>query len=136
MRIAWVVTALLLGLGSAGAARAEDGHPWDGKSFHWQPSPLTIATHTLATAAIVVDILYTLDIKNHPPMREANPILGPHPSDLAIVGYGLGAIAVSTAAWLALPDELRWIPDVLTVAVQVPFIENHRTLGLRMRLPF
>lgn len=41
-------------------------------------------------AVAAVDMMQTLDIKNHSDIHEYNPILGSHPSDKAIVTYFVG----------------------------------------------
>ena len=53
-------------------------------------------------AAQAVDMLTTLDIKNHPNLRETNIILGEHPSDGKIIGW----FALTTLAHSAITYEL------------------------------
>lgn len=132
-----VVALIVLGTTSARADMPwtdnEPGNP----RLHWKPSAVTITTHSLATASILLDVFLTIDGQHkYPRQIETNPILGRTPSDLALVGYGLAAIVGTTVIWLVLPDELRWMSDLLVIGIEVPFIQNHFDIGNKLRMPF
>ncbi len=54
-----------------------------------------------------IDWKQTLSIKNNPNLQEANPILGPNPSDARINNFMIGAMALETGIALFLGAEQR-----------------------------
>ena len=62
--------------------------PLSAHAAEWQPLP----PEEIAFQAVnLADMSLSLDIKNHENMREANPMLGNHPNDGAVIGYKVGA---------------------------------------------
>ena len=85
-----------------------------------------------AQSSLLVDMAQTLEITRSADFEETNPLLGPKPSDGAVVAY-FGAIAAAHAAsYLAL--EPRWANLVSRVIlfVQVPVIDGNARLGVRI----
>lgn len=89
-----------------------------------------------AETALVMDGLQTLDIKHHPRRQEMNPILGPHPSDGAIVGYFVGSMLLAAGTWYMLPHRLRVLVPVVVLAIEVPQISSNMQVGASMAVRF
>lgn len=106
--------------------------PW----FSWdKPTTLEWTMLLVAESLIVVDVLQTLDLKNHQGegISEHNLLLGSHPSDLRIALSGAaGGLAVA-GLWYLAPPRVRWlIPSVLMVAEGFVIYSNAR-VGMRIR---
>ncbi len=54
-----------------------------------------------------IDWKQTLSIKNNPNLQEANPLLGPNPSDARINNFMIGAMVLETGIALYLDAEQR-----------------------------
>ncbi len=61
------------------------------RAAEWQPLP---PEEYAFQAVNLADMSLTMDVKNHPNLQEANPMLGHHPSDGAVVGFKVGAGAL------------------------------------------
>lgn len=96
-----------------------------------------------AEAALAVDMLQTLDIKNHPwrswyyqgtvllqETRESNPLLGPHPSDAKVIAYFAGCGTATYLAWRWLPRPWRTLLPVALLAVEVPLLASNARNGM------
>jgi hypothetical protein len=125
-----VVVGIVLG---AGGVRADVLSVEYWLSPKWE-APATAETALLvaAQALIVADALQTLDVKNHPDLREMNPLLGSHPSDARILGMAAGAMLGTAVAWYLLPSPWR---DVLTIGIvgyELPNTIRNAALGCRI----
>jgi hypothetical protein len=90
-------------------------------------------------AALAADILTTLDIKNHPGYHETNAILGDHPSDARILGYGAACALIHMAITRELVDQ--GVPAKVInawewagTAVEIGFAGHNYSIGLRFAL--
>lgn len=55
----------------------------------------------------VIDWKQTLSVKNDPNLQEANPLLGPHPSDARVNNFMIGAMLLETGIAVYLDPEQR-----------------------------
>lgn len=132
--------AMLAALTVASAAKAES----DQWGWNHPPNTLEIGFHVIAQATILLDGWTSLDIKNHKnngpgfgAMEESNPLLGKHPSDLKLVGGTLAAMAATTVLWYVLPQEARWLVDVVTIGTEGPRVYGNFTqFHLSLTVPF
>jgi len=67
---------------------------------------------------------------------ESNPILGRHPSDLAIVGYFGAAMVVTWALWQFLPPVWREIAAVVIIGVESWTIGRNASWDVGLKIPF
>ena len=88
---------------------------------------------SLVLTTYAIDCLQTLDIKNHPGMREINPVLGEHPSDKRIVGYFAVMSVLHVGIARALPEGWRGVWQYSTIAFEIAVINRNKTLGIRIR---
>lgn len=120
--LAWTVVGALL---FACAARAET---FD--AFKWSPPTAPEKVMFVATSAsLVIDMMQTLDIKNHQGMFETNPVLGKHPSDMLIVGYFSSIIVGHSVAFYNLPMPVRIALDVVIMTFEARTIHNNVVRG-------
>lgn len=104
-------------------ARAAD--PWTNRQLVQQ------ATLTLLLAA---DWAQTRDIKNHPNLREANPILGPHPTDDQVDRYFATAVIGHATIAHLLPHEWRDAWQLVWIGVEANTVARNYRLGVRFDL--
>ena len=98
--------------------------------------PMTARDWSLEAAfggALLVDYGQTRDLKNHSELRETNPLLGSHPTDVRIRNYMLGAAIGHAAVTYLLPPEYRPYWQAGTLIIEVGVIQHNYSLGLGMR---
>ena len=99
----------------------------------WRPLP---ASEYAFQALNLADMATSLDIKNHPNIHEANPLLGRHPSDGTVIGVKLasGAIHAAITEWLlqrnASPTTIK-IWEYVTIGGEGAVVGHNLSLGLR-----
>lgn len=120
-------------LACASAARAGD--------LDWRPPSVHETLYMAAAESLIaVDVMQTLDLKNHRfvdggdrgtlVVSEANPLLGKHPSDLRLVASAAAGALAAGAVWYAAPPKVRWfVPTFLLVVESVVVYQNAR-LGM------
>ena len=121
-------TAILAGVLSLSAStevRAED-------------NTLVWTEESAFQALNLVDMGTTLDIKNHPNLREGNPLLGRHPSDGEIVGVKLteGALHALLTHELLKHRAPAWLiqgEELIGVGIEGAAVGNNLSLGLHVR---
>jgi hypothetical protein len=123
--------ALLVTLLLVTSSAANGGAMYDG----WKaPTPLEIGIHVAAQTPLVLDMLTTLDIKNHKGLREGNQLLGEHPNDAKIYAYFGSVFLINTVIWYLLPPVARQMfVDVPIIVIELPFLENNFSAGLQIR---
>lgn len=104
---------------------------WSSLSVAADLSPVEQRREVLVASTLVIDALQTLDIKNHPNLRETNPILGSHPSDEKIVAYFVGVGFGHYAVTKAIPAEYRAAWQYGWAALEIATIIRNRRLDLR-----
>jgi hypothetical protein len=122
-----LITALLLWLGSAGAARADD---------LWQsPDKLDVALLLTDELLILVDMKQTIGMCNDRfnVICESNPILGQHPTTERIVGWSVGAMLGTAALWYVLPDPWRKTFTITLGGGESLNVANNFRLGASVR---
>ncbi len=104
-------------------------------SPYWKSMPKLEYVFFAAEAA---DTLTTLDIKNHPNLHETNFILGSHPSDAMIIGYGgVTALIHSSITYVMIdsgvdPKVIKaW--EYISIGVEGAFAAHNYHLGLRFK---
>jgi len=103
--------SLLLGLLLA-ASGAQAQHRWNGKNKHWYSDWLWWVGEGVMAAAFVADAhSTTLGLSSCSGCREANPLIGPHPSDRTIVVdssiFFAALTGLQIASWKTCPDPNR-----------------------------
>jgi hypothetical protein len=83
--------------------------------------------------ALAMDALTTLQVLTEAGMVETNPILGRHPSELAVVGYGLAWMAGHYLIARLLPQPWRRIWQGLVFGVEVAAVTNNLVVGGGLR---
>ena len=84
----------------------------------------------LCLSMMVADNWISLDIKNHPELREGNSILGSHPTDSEFVAYAAVLGAVYTAGYYALPKSYAKGAAIVCAASHGSAVYNNARLGL------
>ena len=106
----------------------EDGWSWGWTRHDWM-------LEGEGDALMAADMLTTLDIGGQRYVHEGNPLLGPHPSGRAVVGYfallGAGRLLVSAL----LPGRLRPAWQALSITVSAGMVGQNVTNGLSLRIP-
>lgn len=102
---------------------------------YWKSMPKSEYVFFAAEAA---DMLTTLDIKNHPELRETNPILGDHPSDGKVISMCVGAALIHSAITYEFVDNNVPKPiirawEYISIGVETGFAVHNYSLGLRFR---
>ncbi|QHJ82198.1 MAG: hypothetical protein [Bacteriophage sp.] len=93
-----------------------------------------IALEVALAATLVIDHNQTRQIKNHPGLREANPLLGDNPSDSRIRNYFVGAMVTHVVIANALPNgNLRTAFQAGTIAFEVAVVGRNKRMGLRIK---
>lgn len=114
----------------------------------WErPTPVEYIEAGGALTLSALDMLQTLDIKNHPPkcktsgsvrtcfvLAEGNPLLGSHPTDLRVVSYFSASVLLVGAAWYWLPPRYRWAVPLVSGIVEAAFVGHNVAFGLRFAL--
>lgn len=85
-----------------------------------------------ATAA-ALDCSTTLDIRHHAGHWEAQPLLGPHPSDARIRATCAAAVAVHAGIARALPASWRRVWQVFYIGLETGAVARNVRSGLRFR---
>jgi len=93
----------------------------------------TVALLAASELSLGIDMLQTLNIRWHPASWETNPILGRHPSDVAVINYFDVAMVGTALVTYALPKNWRMLAPILVLAVQVPMIARNASYGLQIR---
>jgi hypothetical protein len=124
--LAFLLLAVLL----CHRAKADDSY---GNFFTSQPK-----LEFVFDAALAADMLTTADIKNHPGLVETNPILGQHPSDAKIAGYGLAAAGLHAAVTYELvsqgvPRAIINTWELLGIGIETGYVAHNYKLGLRIK---
>jgi len=104
-------------------------------SPYWKSMPKLEYVFFAAEAA---DMLTTLDIKNHPELRETNPILGSHPSDARIITYGSVTALIHSSITYVMVDSgvnpkviKAW--EYVSIGAETGFALHNYKLGLRFK---
>jgi hypothetical protein len=105
----------LLALASANA-RADD----------WTTTDTIVESGCIAL--FVIDWGQTLDRR----YRESNPILGSHPSHVAVDGYFLGVIGAQVLVARLLPSPWRSVFQGVTLGIEGRSVVNNWRLGARL----
>lgn len=89
-------------------------------------------------AALAADMITTAQIKNHPPLYETNPILGRHPSDAKIAGYGLAVAGLHAAITYEMvsqgvPRVIINTWELLGIGIETGYVAHNYKLGLRIK---
>jgi len=89
-------------------------------------------------ASAVADMMTTLDIKNHPELEEANPILGPHPSDRKVLAYfaATGALHYFVTRELVDQGAPRGLIDaweLISTSFEIGCTAHNYSAGLRFK---
>lgn len=120
MRSLVVVLALLLG-----ACSSQSFRPYSGAD---------LAREVVYAGVVAVDVGQSMDIKNHPGLVEANPIIsrisGNRPSDEEFAWWGTGTIVLHALATWALPPSARPWWQYLTIGVHGGVVLNNAQIGL------
>lgn len=92
----------------------------------------------LASGALMfVDMMQTMDIKNHDDIEEANPLarslLGSNPEPLQTGAYFAAAAGIHYGISRALPRGWREAWQYGTIVVQGSVVANNWAIGLRMK---
>lgn len=82
-----------------------------------------------------IDMLQTLDIKNHVGHEESNPLLGKHPADARVVGYFAGCMALNAAVFALLPPKYRSVLPSVIVVYESSAINSNRAHGIGLQMP-
>ena len=82
-------------------------------------------------AVTVVDLGQTMDIKNHPELKEMNPILGEHPSDGRIKTHFAVSSLIHVLMVHYLPASWRPAFQYLGIGWEAALAGNNYRLGLR-----
>ncbi len=102
------------------------------KADDWSKADTVRQTVVLTTLA--VDMMQTLDIKNHPGLHETNPILGRHPSDHKVVTYFLVSAAAHTVLVQKLPAGWpRQSAQYGLIALELVVIAKNKKLGINIK---
>lgn len=89
-----------------------------------------IAREALYIGVSVVDMGQTLDIKNHPELRETNPLLGDHPSDGRIKTFFVTTRVLHIMAVHWMPAEWRATFQGIGIGYQFATVVSNNRLGL------
>lgn len=105
-------------------------HAEEFNAFKWTP-PTTAEKVMIGvtSASFVLDMMQTLDIKNHKDRFETNPILGKHPCDALIFGYFTAIIVGHGVAAYNLPRPARIALDIVIMTLQARTIHNNVVRG-------
>lgn len=105
-------------------------------SREWRPpNAEQTVFFAIGESLIVLDILQSLDIKNHPGGYEMNPLLGRHPSDLEFLLVGGAALSCNAFGWYELPHPWREVLGTVVFVVEDVNVAHNFGVGLRLRLP-
>ena len=83
--------------------------------------------------ALAVDWAQTRDIRNHPISNETNGFLGTNPSNAQINRYFITCAILHVGISYALPIEVRFLWQSVTIAMEIGVTSNNAHLGLRCR---
>jgi hypothetical protein len=125
-----LVGILLLYAILVSTAKADENY---GNFFSTQPK-----LEWVFDAALAADMMTTADIKNHPNLIETNPVLGEHPTDAAIIGYGLAAAGLHAAVTYEMvsqgvPKGIITAWEAVSIGVETGFAAHNYSLGLRFK---
>ena len=81
---------------------------------------------------VAVDMLTTLDLKNHPNLEETNVILGKHPSDIQVITWSIAGTILHYGIATLLSENARRAWQVGGIAMEVSCIGNNVSLGAHM----
>lgn len=127
----FIIALALLIAGTANAADTKECDQW------CKPFLSSLPTEEYVFfGASTLDMLTTLDIKNHPKIHETNFLLGEHPSDGKILGYFVGMDLLHAAITYELVDQNVPKPIVkaweyVTIGVETGYAVHNLHLGLR-----
>ena len=91
---------------------------------------LQIITTVVSVGLLLIDMLQTLDIKNHKGMYEINKVLGKHPSDIKVYSYFTAWCVAVT--WFGLYATQLWPALLILIAIQLITVTNNIKLGLKL----
>lgn len=87
----------------------------------------------LCLSMMVADNWISLDIKNHPELREGNSILGSHPTDAQFAAYAAVLGTVYVAGYRALPVRYAKGAALICAASHGTAVYDNAQLGLEFR---
>jgi hypothetical protein len=78
---------------------------------------------------MLMDLMTTLDIKNHPEQHEMNPVLGSHPKNGKVYAW-MGSIMVGHAAVAyLLPKPFRGVWQSTFIGMELSAVRNNTICG-------
>jgi hypothetical protein len=117
-----------------------------GRAFATPKDALKTTLFVAAQASLLLDAMQTWDIKNSQCQNgpgtcgtartELNPLLGPHPSDAAVLAYFGGISLLQTALYLWGPTWMSMGTSGVTLVVEVPQVARNVHVGAHLSLPF
>ncbi len=117
-RLGWIVCCILV-IGWSSRGEAFDS---------WSPTDM-VMQGVFATLE-VIDWGQTLDGMRHPTLREYNPILGPHPSELQVDLYMSLGIMGHTAVSFILPKEWRRVWQSVWIGIEGGVTQRNYAAGI------
>lgn len=97
-------------------------------------SKADVALEAAFALTLLADHNQTKQIKNHPGLRESNPLLGDNPSDARIRNYFVGAMVSHVLVANALPSgKLRTAFQAGTIVLEVAIVGRNKRMGLRVK---
>lgn len=95
-------------------------------AFKWTP-PTNVekGLFVVTNISLVLDMMQTLDLKNHSGYTESNPIMGQHPSDKVVIGYFIGVMGLHSVLWYNAPKPVRTIMEIGITALEVSMLQRN-----------
>ncbi len=86
-----------------------------------------------AQASLLIDMAQTLQIRRTEGLYESNVLLGPQPSDEAVVAYFGSIAALHAVAYAVLPGRWANVFSRGVLFVEVPAIDHNARVGIRVQ---